>query len=138
MPHSDHKFGTTINCMDGRSVGATIEWMKATYKLDFIDSITEPGMDAYELNMTDEQRSWLKRKLEISIKNHGSRIISVVGHDDCAGNPVDSDTHRTCIVGDVETTKALVHEIDSELTIEVVGLWSHATEDPKIWTVEKV
>ena len=95
-------------------------------------------MDAYELNMTEEQRSWLKRKLEISIKNHGSRIVSVVGHDDCAGNPVDSVAHRTCIVGDVETTKTLVHEIDPELSVEVVGLWSHATEDPKVWTVEMV
>ncbi len=138
MSHPDLKFGTTINCMDGRSVGATIEWMKETYGLDFIDSITEPGMDAFELNMTEEQRSWLKRKLEISIKNHGSRVVSVVGHDDCAGNPVDSDAHRTCITGDVEATKTLVHEIDPELSVEVVGQWSHASEDPKVWMVEKV
>ena len=124
--------------MDGRAVEATIKWMKEEYNLDFIDTITEPGMDAYELNMTDEERSWLKRKLEISIKNHGSRIISVVGHDDCAGNPVNSEEHRKCIVGDIEATEALVNEIDPLLSVEIVGLWCHTTEDPKVWVVEKV
>ncbi len=138
MAHANLTFGTTINCMDGRSLDATVTWMKAKYGLDFIDSITEPGMDAFELNMTPEQRAWLKRKLEISIINHGSRTVSVVGHDDCAGNPIDHDAHCVCISSDVETTKKLIQEIDPELVVTVVGLWAHETENPKVWTVDEV
>lgn len=138
MTHANLTFGTTINCMDGRSLEATVVWMKAKYRLDFIDSITEPGMDAFELNMTPEQRAWLKRKLEISIKNHGSRTVSVVGHNDCAGNPIDHDAHFVCISGDVETTKKLIQEIDPTLDVAVVGLWAHETENPKVWTVDEV
>ncbi len=132
------KFGTTINCMDGRSLDATIGWMKEKYALNFIDSITEPGMDAFELNMNPEQRAWLKRKLEISIINHGSRTVSVVGHDDCAGNPIDHDAHFVCIIRDVETTKELIKEIDPNLDVAVIGLWAHESEDPKVWTIDEV
>jgi len=138
MSNGNHKFGTTINCMDGRSVSATVGWMKKEYGLDFVDDITEPGMDGLIGKMTDDERSYLKRKLAISITNHGSRVVSVVGHDDCAGNPVDPEMHHVCIASDVETTKKIIKEIDPELSVEVIGLWAHGTEDPHVWTVERV
>ena len=40
------RFGTTVNCMDGRSVEATIDWMKKQFRLDHVDAITEPGVVA--------------------------------------------------------------------------------------------
>ena len=138
MSNHDVKFGTTVNCMDGRSLDATITWMKKQYALDFIDAITEPGMDAYAIKMIPEQRAWLKRKLEISIVHHGSRTVSVVGHDDCAGNPVDRNDHLSCIGKCVEIVKELLLEIDPKLTVAVVGLWAHATVDSKVWTIDEV
>lgn len=45
MSQGNKKFGTAVNCMDGRAIEATINWMEKEYSLDFVDNITEPGMD---------------------------------------------------------------------------------------------
>ncbi len=124
--------------MDGRAVEATVAWMKEEYHLDFVDAITEPGLDAYLGKVDAAQRAWLKRKIEISVVNHGSRTVSVVGHDDCAGNPVSIEEHKGDILRGVRLARELVGEIDPALTVEVFGLWSHATVDPKVWVVERV
>lgn len=39
------KFGTAINCIDGRVQLPVIKWLKENYYLDFVDMITEPGPD---------------------------------------------------------------------------------------------
>ena len=42
---SHGKFGTAINCMDGRVQLPVTDWMKRQLHLDYIDMITEPGPD---------------------------------------------------------------------------------------------
>lgn len=138
MSAGNFKFGTTVNCMDGRAIERTISWMKEKYQLDYIDAITEPGMDAYELGLTDEKRAWLKRKLEISIKNHGSRVVSIVGHDDCAGNPVTKEKHVDDIAHGIDLLKTLISEIDPSLTVTVVGLWVYPADSHGHWDIEVV
>ena len=34
----------------------------------------------------------MKDRVGISVDGHGSRVVALVGHDDCAGNPVDKAT----------------------------------------------
>ncbi len=138
MSDASQKFGTTINCMDGRAVLATILWMKDAYGLDYVDTIGEPGMDAYIQNMNEVERKWLKRKIEISIKNHGSRTISLVGHEDCAGNPVTKAEHLSDIAKGVVEVKKIVGEIDPTLNVETVGLWSQATPNQVGWSIERI
>ncbi len=138
MSVGNFKFGTTVNCMDGRSIEYTIAWMKASYHLDYVDAITEPGMDAYELGLTDEKRAWLKRKLEISIQNHGSRVISIVGHEDCAGNPVTKETHIDDIHHGISLLQELIKEIDPSIDVIVLGLWAFPENGSPRWTIEKV
>lgn len=138
MSQGNHKFCTTVNCMDGRAVEATINWMKVQYDLDYVDTISEPGMDGFISKMNDEQKAWLKRKLEISIKNHGSRTVSFVGHDDCAGNPVLQEEHLAHIAKGVAIVTALVHEIDATLEVAVFGLWAFPSNNTPEWTIEKV
>ena len=113
MTNSHGTFATTINCMDGRALAATHTWLKANYAVDYIDSITEPGMDAWIQSVSDEGRVSLKRKIEISTKGHGSRIIAVVGHDECAGNPVTPSVHAE----DTKKALSVIHSITEELEI---------------------
>lgn len=88
-------FVTAINCMDGRTQLPVIDYMLRTYSADFVDSITEPGPCGIlaEQNDTATIESILHR-VRISTDNHGSGVVAVVGHGDCAGNPLPDDTQR--------------------------------------------
>jgi len=103
MSSESARFGTAINCMDGRTQIPVIEWMRKRYRVSYVDMITEPGVDAV-LAENDDTRTIesIKRKVRISTEKHGSRLIAVVGHYDCAGNPVDMHTHLAQIQSAVE------------------------------------
>ena len=100
------KFGTAINCMDGRVQLPVINWMKEQFRLDYIDVITEPGVDKVLASGTFNQLEALKAKAQISVKTHGSRIIVIAGHDDCAGNPVTPEEHKSQLLKAVEIVRA--------------------------------
>ncbi len=87
------KFGTAINCMDGRVQLPVIHLLKEKYGLDFIDMITEPGPDKLLSQGTTAQVESIKSRLLISVNAHGSDTVMVAGHHDCAGNPVDREEH---------------------------------------------
>lgn len=116
-------FGTVINCMDGRVQMPVIDWMKKEYDLDAVDSITIPGAD---LILSREHNSVLKERIGISVEKHGSRIIAVCGHYDCAGNPVDENGHREHIRKGVERVSKWYDKA------AVIGLWID-----KDWLVKK-
>ncbi|MDH5463101.1 MAG: hypothetical protein OEY17_04185 [Nitrosopumilus sp.] len=122
---ADGKFATSITCMDGRIQVPIIEWIKQNYDVNFVDTITEPGVDKKILE--DSVFESIKTKTEISINAHKSSIIFVSGHYDCAGNPVSSDEHKSHIRKGVE----MIKEWNSE--IPVVGLWVNDS-----WTVETI
>jgi hypothetical protein len=125
---SHGKFGTAINCMDGRVQLPVIEWMKEKFQLDYVDMITEPGADKAVGAGWFEKIEEIKTKALISVNKHGSRIIVIAGHDDCAGNPVSPEEHK-------KNVRDAVKEIQSwGLTIDkVIGLWLN-----KDWKVEVV
>lgn len=135
MTNSHGTFATTINCMDGRALAATHAWLKTNYAVDYIDSITEPGMDAWIQNVSGEGRAWLKRKIEISTKGHGSRIITVVAHDECAGNPVTPNIHAE----DIKKAISVIHSITNELELSdvlIIPLWVYQKDGA--WIAERV
>ena len=138
MSSSHGSFATMINCMDGRSVEPTSAWMKSTYGVSYVDTITEPGMDKFCGSLTDEGRAWLKRKIEISLKNHGSRVVSVVGHDECAGNPVSKEEHIEQTKQDVKLVEEIVRELEVGEPMSVVGLWVSPTGANGEWVVEEI
>jgi len=120
-------FGTVINCMDGRTQEPVSRWMRGRLSLDYVDTITEPGADLVLLEGKPDVVAALKRKLDISIRKHGSKVVAVVGHHDCAGNPVEKDAHLGHIR---DSVRALT---DMRLGVRVIGLW--VGED---WRVEKI
>jgi hypothetical protein len=90
---SSGKFATAINCMDGRTQLPVIEWVKREHKVDYVDTITEPGPVRILATATDAAAlESIKRRLSISVTRHGSTSVAIVAHADCAGNPVDKET----------------------------------------------
>lgn len=104
--------------MDGRTQIPVVEWMKKRYGVSYVDMITEPGVDAV-LAMNDDVQTIesIKRKVSISAQKHGSKLVAVVGHHDCAGNPVDTYTHLAQIRLAVETLPSW------RLNARIFGVW---------------
>lgn len=80
-------FACLINCMDGRVQHASEE-LRRIYRVDYVDVITEPGVNKI---LAENSNSFIieniKKRVEISVHHHGSKVVGIVGHFDCAGNP---------------------------------------------------
>lgn len=111
-------FATAINCMDGRVQHPVAELLKKKYKVDHVDTITEPGPDGIlAANQDKAAIESIKRRVDVSTGKHGSKHIAIVGHHDCAGNPVDRGTHLAHIRAAIKTVKSW------GIKAEVIGLW---------------
>jgi hypothetical protein len=88
------RFGTAINCIDGRTQEPVLEFMKQRYNIDGVDMVTFPGVDGVISNGENSDKiALIRNAVSISIEKHRSHIIAVVGHFDCAGNPGDREHH---------------------------------------------
>ena len=112
------EFCTAINCMDGRVQIPVITYLKERFKVDYVDVVSEPGPNRILADGTDlQQLESIWARVEISITKHDSRGIAVIGHYDCAGNPVDeSDQH-------LHTAAAVRRVRDRFGSVSVIGLW---------------
>jgi len=120
-------FGTAINCMDGRAQLPVITWMKERYGLDYVDMITEAGADCVLTRGSAERIASVLTRVRVSVDKHGSQIVAIVGHDDCAGNPCSPADHLQHIRGSVAAARAW------GLPAEIIGLWLN-----EAWQVEVV
>ena len=116
---------TCLNCMDGRTQLPVLHWIKENYPVDYVDVITEAGMDHVLCNQQDIDE--VLRSIAISVNLNKSTRIFVVGHFDCRGNPVDESVHREEIANAVKRLKG--HWPNHEIT----GLWVNGK-----WSVEVV
>ena len=116
---------TCLNCMDGRVQLPVLQWIKENYHVDFVDVITEAGMDSVLSNQEDIRE--VLRSITISVDVNKSTRLFVVGHYDCRGNPVEEDVHHQQISNAVKRLKG--HWPGHE----IVGLWVN-----KIWAVEVI
>ena len=116
---------TCLNCMDGRVQVPVQAWIKANYPVDFVDVITEAGMDG--VLAKQEDISEILRSVKVSVTLNKSTRLFVVGHYDCRGNSVDENRHREEIIQSVKRLKPLWP------AQEVVGLWVNDQ-----WQVEQV
>ena len=111
-------FATAVNCMDGRVQEPVIRFMKSTYGVDYVDMVTEPRPDKILAEDADKYKmNSIKQRLDISVNKHGSKVILVAGHEHCAGNPVDKDTHIAQTLNSAATIKAWFPDV------EVVPVW---------------
>ena len=112
---AEGKFVTSVSCMDGRIQIPLTKWIKENHSIDFVDVITEPGVDRVVAGNLDLES--IKTKVGISINAHKSELIVVSGHYDCAGNPVSDEEHISQIRKGVETISSW------GLDVKVIGVW---------------
>ncbi len=121
-------FVTTVNCMDGRVQLPVINYLRERYDVPYVDSVTEAGPVRV---LAEEGESFEKasilRRVDISVNMHGSKVIAVAAHVDCAGNPADDETQRE----QLEKSVALITE--SFPGTKVLGLWVDAE-----WSVSEL
>ncbi len=123
------KFACAINCMDGRVQDAVKNYMKENYGVDYVDMVTEPGPNKILAdNLNKGVVGNIKKRVEISVHHHGSKVLAIVGHFGCAGNPA-------------EKTEQAEHLIKAKKIVESFGF---NTEIILLWvdgdwkTVEKI
>ena len=112
---AEGKFATSVSCMDGRIQIPLAKWIKENHSIDFVDVITEPGIDRMVAENLDLES--IKNKVGISINAHKSELIVVSGHYDCAGNPVSDEEHISQIRKGVKVISSW------GLNVKVVGIW---------------
>ena len=122
---SEGKFATSVSCMDGRIQLPISKWIRENYSVDYIDTITEPGDDkAIQDNAILES---IKAKVAISINAHGSELVVLSGHYNCAANPVSDEEH-------IEMIKKGVEILSSQnLGVKIIGVWVDSS-----WSVNLV
>jgi len=122
---AEGKFATSISCMDGRIQIPLNNWIKKNYSVDYVDTITEPGVEKKITENIDIGQ--IKSKAEISIFKHKSDLIIVSGHHDCAGNPVSREEH-------ISQIKKSMEIIDSwNFPVKVLGVWVNDH-----WEIEQI
>ena len=122
---AEGKFATSVACMDGRIQQPLINWIKAKYSVDFVDVITEPGID--KILSENMDINLIKNKINISINAHKSELVIVSGHHDCAGNPVSDEEH----IAQIKKSIKVISLWNPNVT--VVGVWVDHN-----WTVNVV
>ncbi len=122
---SGGRFATLIGCIDGRVQTPLNAWIRKKYSVDYVDTITEPGVDRWAGDLTYVGR--IKEKAKISRDAHGSDLIVVSGHYQCAANPGSAENH-------IPQIRQWVDVINSwGWGSRTVGVWVN-----KDWAVEPV
>ena len=111
---TEKSFATSLSCIDGRVQLPMINLIKEKYSVDFVDTITAPGIDKVIFNGDIES---IKKSVIISVSNHKSSHIVISGHFGCAGNPVSDEEHFTHIKKSVEIVTSW------NLGVDVIGVW---------------
>ena len=105
---ADGRFATSISCMDGRIQTVLNDWIRENHGVDYVDTITAPGVDARVARNDDLGK--IIQMARISVEKHGSRLIVVSGHHDCAGNPVSEGEHKAHIRSAVDVIRTWEEE----------------------------
>ncbi|MDQ7033188.1 MAG: hypothetical protein Q9M37_10825 [Desulfonauticus sp.] len=121
------KFCTVINCMDGRVQLPVINYLLKRFNVDYVDSITEPG----PILILAEQKNKtlidsILARVNVSIEKHSSVGIAVVGHYDCAGNPVSKDVQ-------LQQLQKAVQFLREKYDVPIISLWVDEN-----WQVEEI
>lgn len=121
-------FVTAINCMDGRTQLPVNLYLAEHYHADYVDTITEPGpVRALAEGDAGPETESILRRVDISVDKHGSNLVAVVAHHDCAGNPLDRQPQEQQLVAAVDYLRG--HYPD----VSILGLWVNET-----WEVEEL
>jgi len=127
---SDKTFACAINCMDGRVQDVVKNYMKENYNVDYVDMVTEPGPNKILASpeLAEGLVENIKKRVEISIHHHGSKVVAIVGHFRCAGNPAEKEEQ----IEQLKKAQKIVEGFG--FSVEIIILWV----DGDWQTVEKI
>jgi len=121
-------FAASVHCMDGRVQEPVIKFIKEKYGVKYVDTITEPGPNKILAGEgTETLIDSIINRLNISVNKHGSDLIFVSGHTDCAGNPVEN----TIQFGQINKSAEFLQ--GKYPGVKIVKLWINEN-----WEVEKL
>ena len=119
-------FCTAINCMDGRVQLSVINFLQARFRVEFVDSITEPGPVRLFAQTSDQTAlNSIMTRTDISVKHHGSGGIAICAHPDCAGNPIDDEAQKA------QLKRSVIFLKEAYPTVDVIGLWIDNNQQPQ-------
>lgn len=122
------EFCTAVTCMDGRVQEPVAAYCRERFQAKYVDTVTEAGPSLILAQQGHpETVESIVRRVEISMGEHSSSGIAVVGHHDCAGNPAPEEEQ----VDSIRKAVAFLHQRFGGA--EVIGLW--VGED---WQVREV
>ncbi len=110
-------FATTINCMDGRTQEPVAKWIKETFGVDYVDTITVAGPDKVLSQGNFGIITNIRERVGISRNAHGSELVVIVSHWDCAGNPVSKEEHIKHNQKSIEVIKSW------GMPLRILGIW---------------
>ena len=105
--------------MDGRVQDAVKNYMKENYGADYVDMVTEPGPNKILASpeLAEGLVENIKKRVEISVHHHGSKVVAIVGHFGCAGNPTEKNVQ-------IEQLKKCKEKVEAfGFPAEIVLLW---------------
>lgn len=111
------KFGTAVNCIDGRAQTPVTDWMRLNCNIAFVDMITTPGAEQALCGGPNDRATRIEQKVRLSVGKHLSETVAVAGHFDCAANGCDLEAKLAMILDAVETVKSW------GLGVRVIGLY---------------
>jgi len=114
-------FCCAVNCMDGRVQDPVANFMRKFCSAKYVDMINEAGVNK---TLADNPDSGIAKYLVINIKEeikisqkHGAKIVAIVGHYECGGNPAGKEEQIEHLRKAKETVEAF------GLNIQVILLW---------------
>ncbi len=111
-------FCTAVNCIDGRVQLPVIRYLQQRFGVLYVDLVTEPGPARSLTGSADaEIKTSILRRVATSIDAHGSGLIAVAAHADCAGNPAGREARWRQIT---ESAGVLAERFPA---VSILGLW---------------
>lgn len=99
-------FAAALSCIDGRVQEPLAGWVRERCGVRSVDVVTQPGMDAVLARGAPAEVDALLANAAVSRRAHGAATLVVVGHADCAGNPVGDDQHVKDVAAAVRRVQA--------------------------------
>ena len=104
--------------MDGRVQDAVKDYIKGKYGVDYVDMVTEPGPNKILADNADKAViENIKKRVEVSVHHHGSKVVAIIGHFGCAGNPTEKAEQITHLQKAKKTIKSF------GFPVEIILLW---------------
>ena len=111
-------FCTAVNCIDGRVQLPVTRYLQQRFGVLYVDLVTEPGPARSLAGSADaEIKSSILRRVAVSIEAHGSELIAVVAHADCARNPAGREAKER------QLSEAAAVLAESFPGVSILGLW---------------